>query len=57
MNDIQSIIQEFTKQIKAHDGDRLSKIILFGLYAHGEAHDESDVDLLVVLDDEKVKTR
>ncbi len=56
MKDIQPIIAEFTEQAKAHYGDRLAKIILFGSYARGEAHDESDVDLLVVLNDEEVKT-
>jgi predicted nucleotidyltransferase len=57
VKDIQPIIAEFTEQAKAHYGDRLAKIILFGSYARGEAHDESDVDLLVVLNDEEVKTR
>ena len=56
MKDIQPIIVEFTEQAKAHYGNRLAKIILFGSYARGEAHDESDVDLLVVLNDEEVKT-
>ena len=57
MKDIQPIIQEFTEQAKAHYGDRLAKIILFGSYARGEAHEESDVDLLVVLNDDEVQTR
>jgi uncharacterized protein len=57
MKDIKPIIEEFTEQAKAHYGNRLAKIILFGSYARGEAHDESDVDLLVVLNDEDVKTR
>jgi uncharacterized protein len=57
MKDIKPIIEEFTEQAKAHYGNRLAKIILFGSYARGEAHDESDVDLLVVLNDEEVKTR
>jgi uncharacterized protein len=56
MKNIQPIISEFTEQAKAHYGDRLAKIILFGSYARGEAHEESDVDLLVVLNDEEVKT-
>jgi uncharacterized protein len=57
MKDIQPIISEFTEQAKAHYGDRLAKIILFGSYARGEAHDESDVDLLIVLNDKEVQTR
>lgn len=40
----------------AHDlhelyGERLKGVILFGSWARGEAHPESDIDLLVVLDD------
>jgi predicted nucleotidyltransferase len=31
-------------------GDRLRRVILFGSWARGDAHPESDVDLLVVLD-------
>ncbi|OQX22890.1 MAG: hypothetical protein BWK80_28785 [Desulfobacteraceae bacterium IS3] len=28
----------------------LYRVFVFGSYAHGKAHDESDVDLLVILD-------
>lgn len=31
-------------------GDRLRKVILFGSWARGDAHPESDIDLLIVLD-------
>lgn len=39
----------------AHDlkrlyGDRLRQVVLFGSWARGDAHPESDIDLLVVLD-------
>ena len=54
MKDIQPIIQEFTEQAKAHYGNRLSKIILFGSYARGEAHEDSDVDVMLLLNDESV---
>lgn len=37
-------------------GDRLDKIILYGSYARGDFHDESDIDYLVVLNDENVST-
>ena len=33
-------------------GARLRQVVLFGSHARGEAHDESDVDVLVVLDGE-----
>jgi len=31
-------------------GDRLQRVLLFGSWARGDAHPESDIDLLVVLD-------
>ena len=43
--------QEIINLLKNH---KLDKVFLFGSYAHGEAHDESDVDLLVILDKEGV---
>ena len=54
MKDIQPIVQEFTEQAKAHYSDPLSKIILFGSYAHGKAHEDSDVDIVLLLNDEIV---
>lgn len=35
-------------------GGSLYQVILFGSYARGEQHEESDVDVLVVLNDEKI---
>ena len=32
-------------------GERLHRVYLFGSYARGEADEESDVDIAVVLDD------
>jgi len=34
--------------------DRLSKIILYGSYARGDQHEESDIDFLVLLKDQDV---
>lgn len=36
-------------------GDRLDRVILYGSYARGDFHADSDVDYLVVLRDEAVK--
>lgn len=36
-------------------GDRLDRVILYGSYARGDFHVESDVDYLVVLRDEVVR--
>lgn len=37
-------------------GDRLDRVVLYGSYARGDYHAESDVDYLVVLRDEVVKS-
>ena len=31
-------------------GDRLEKVILYGSYARGDQHDESDIDVMVLAD-------
>ena len=49
------IIKDFTETMKNHYGDRLSKIILYGSYARGDFNEESDIDFLVLLNDEEVR--
>lgn len=47
-------IQRLLKELKEHlgrlYGARLKGVYLFGSYARGEASEESDVDVLIVLD-------
>jgi hypothetical protein len=40
---------EFRDQLRARFGDRLSDLRLFGSKVRGDDHDESDIDLLVLL--------
>ena len=47
--DIRAIVEEFKTRIEDLYGRRLSKLILYGSQARGEAADDSDIDLLVVL--------
>lgn len=47
---IARLAAEFADGIRTLYGDRLDKVILFGSYARGEQHEESDVDFLVVLE-------
>ena len=49
------VIKDFTEAMKKHYGDRLAKIILFGSYARGDFHEESDMDFMVLLKDEELK--
>jgi predicted nucleotidyltransferase len=48
-HDIDAIIHEAVTGLRALYGDRLREVLLYGSYARGEAHEESDIDLLVVL--------
>ena len=50
-NDIRRLLGEFKAGLETIYGDRLAGIYLYGSYARGEQDDESDVDILVVLDD------
>jgi predicted nucleotidyltransferase len=44
------VAEEAARQVKAAYGERLRQVVLFGSWVRGEAHEESDVDLVVVLD-------
>lgn len=45
-----AIAEAATEDIKKLYGERLRNVLLFGSWARGDAHPESDIDLLVVLD-------
>ena len=45
------LLPELEKRIKDSFGDKLKKIILYGSYARGDYDSESDVDILVLIDD------
>jgi uncharacterized protein len=47
-----SVIEEFAKKVGETFGPE--KIILFGSYAYGQPHEDSDVDLLLIYADEKM---
>lgn len=49
------LIQDFKKIIQQIYGARLAKVILYGSYARGDFHAESDIDFLVVLKDSYIK--
>ena len=46
---VQAALGEARAELARLYENRLVKVILYGSHAHGEAHEESDVDVLVVL--------
>ena len=46
---VRAVLREARTELERLYGDRLVKVVLYGSHARGEAHEESDVDLLVVL--------
>ena len=48
---IRSLLAEIREALESLYGERLYGVFLFGSRARGEACDESDVDVLVVLDE------
>jgi len=48
--DIQTLLPELKARLRAIYGERLRGVYLYGSYARSEADDESDVDVLIVLD-------
>ena len=46
----EKVIKEFKSQVKNLYGNRLKEIILYGSWARGEATEDSDIDLIVVLE-------
>jgi predicted nucleotidyltransferase len=49
--DARAIARAVADDLRVIYGKRLRKILLFGSWARGDAHPESDIDLLVVLDE------
>jgi predicted nucleotidyltransferase len=46
---IQAPLKAFTQTVRNLYGERLERIVLFGSFARGTAHENSDVDVAVVL--------
>jgi len=53
---IEPIVRAFKASLQTMYGDRLRDVVLYGSYARGDYDDESDIDLMVLLNDETVNT-
>ncbi len=53
-SELQIVLKKVTSAAKQLYGDRLDRIILYGSYARGDNTEESDIDIMIILDcDEK----
>lgn len=50
MKDINGIIKEFRVEIERLYGERLKNIVIYGSWARKEAAEDSDIDIVVVLE-------
>ena len=49
MKELNPILKELKTQLTSLYGERLKRLILFGSWARGEAGEDSDIDIVVVL--------
>lgn len=56
MKHIETIENELVQILNRLYPNRLAQIILYGSYARGDFHVDSDIDFLVVLEDEEILT-
>jgi predicted nucleotidyltransferase len=53
---IWQIAKEYKSVLHNLYGNELAELVLFGSYARGDQHDESDVDFAIVLHDNHIRT-
>lgn len=55
--DMKQILNVYIKQIQQIYGSYLSSIILYGSYARGDAHSDSDIDIMILvnLSDDEIR--
>jgi predicted nucleotidyltransferase len=48
---VRRLMHQLRDALHRRFGERLREVVLFGSYARGHAHEDSDIDALVVIDD------
>jgi predicted nucleotidyltransferase len=54
-SNIEHLIEDVEQKLRALFHHKLSRIILYGSYARGDYDDESDIDVIVLIDDDDLK--
>lgn len=55
---IENLLEGYTNELKKIYGEHLQSVILYGSYARGDFTEESDIDIMILLDlsDMEIKT-
>ena len=48
--DMERLLQKYVKDLQQMYGNRLKAVILYGSYARGDYRDDSDIDIMILLD-------
>lgn len=51
--ELDTILQKFINRAQPVFGDKLKRIVLFGSYARGNYDAESDIDLIIMIDEDE----
>lgn len=56
---VHNIVYKFAQQIRGIYGDSLKKIVVYGSYARGDYQENSDIDIMILVDasDAEIKKR
>ena len=53
--DLDVILNEVAKSYRKSYGDNITKILLYGSYARGDYHDDSDIDIVAIVKGERLE--
>ena len=48
-------LMELSRKLKKEFRDKVEEVIVFGSYARGDFKEDSDIDILIVVNDEKIE--
>jgi predicted nucleotidyltransferase len=54
---IEKLLQQYTDEIKNIYGSKLNSVILYGSYARGDYHENSDIDIMILLNIDDLESK